>query len=583
MNILGISCWYHDSAAALVQDGRVVGAASEERFTRKKHDEEFPQNAVEYVLRTGGVSVKDLDAVIFYDKPFVKFERLLTTYLGSFPWSLPSFAKAMPVWIAKKLWIKSLIRKELDYNGELLFMEHHQSHAASAFLTSPFEKAAILCADGVGEWATTTFGEGEGNRFRIIREVRFPHSLGLLYSAFTYYLGFKVNSAEYKVMGLAPYGEPKYVDLIMDNLLDLRDDGSFQMNMDYFSYHKGLRMTNGKFDRLFGRPPRQREEDPLEQFHKDMAMSVQKVTEEAILRMARHLHRETGKEDLCMAGGVALNCVANGRLLREGPFRRIYVQPAAGDAGGALGAALFGWYTLLNKPRTPETFYPYTGPEYSDEEIQKHFDEKQAPYRKLSRDELVRETARLLDEEQAVIGWMQGKMEFGPRALGNRSILADPRRPDNRDRVNLKVKFRESFRPFAPIVLEEKAEEWFDLRGHKSPYMLHVCQVHPQKRTIPAVTHVDGSARIQTVSREMNPLVYDVLAEFDRRTGCPLLINTSYNVRSEPIVNSPEDAYRCFMATNIDYLVVGPYLLDKREQPEKNRVGKDWLETFELD
>lgn len=583
MNILGISCWYHDSAAALVQDGRIVGAASEERFTRKKHDEEFPQNAIEYLLHLGNIGIKDVDAVIFYDKPFVKFERLLSTYMATFPWSLPSFVKAMPVWISKKLWIKSLIRKELNYSGEVLFMEHHQSHAASAFLTSPFEDAAILCADGVGEWATTTFGEGSGNQFRIFKEIRFPHSMGLLYSAFTYYLGFKVNSAEYKVMGLAPYGEPKYTKQIYDHLVDLRDDGSFQLNMEYFSYHKGLRMTNHRFDELFGRPARKGEDEPLEQFHKDIAMSVQKVTEDAMLRMARYLHRETGKKNLCMAGGVALNCVSNGRMLREGPFEQIYVQPAAGDAGGALGAALYGWHSLLNKPRTPGDFFPFTGPEYSDDEIQAFLDSKGAPYQKLDRDRLVKETARLLDEEQGVIGWVQGRMEFGPRALGNRSILADPRRPDNRDRVNLKIKFRESFRPFAPIVLEEKAGEWFDLRGHKSPYMLHVCQVLEKRRTIPAVTHVDGSARIQTVSREMNPLVYDVITEFDRRTGCPVLINTSYNVRSEPIVCSPEDAYRCFMATNMDYLVVGSFILDKKTQPEKNRVGKDWIQTFELD
>ncbi len=583
MNILGISCWYHDAAAALVQDGRITGAAGEERFTRKKHDEGFPAQAVGYLLKAGGIQAKDIDAVVFYDKPFVKFERLLSTYVATFPWSLPSFAKAMPVWLGEKLWIKSLIRKKLGYSGEILFMEHHQSHAASAFLTSPFEDAAILCADGVGEWATTTFGEGTGNRFRQFKEIRFPHSLGLLYSAFTYYLGFKVNSAEYKVMGLAPYGEPKYAQTILDRVIDLREDGSFSLNMDYFSYHRGLRMTNRRFDGLFGRPPRKGEDEPLEQFHKDMAMSVQRVTEEAMLRMARYLHRETGKKNLCMAGGVALNCVANGRLLREGPFERIYVQPAAGDAGGALGAALYAWHSLLDKPRNPGLFNPFTGPEYSDAEIQAHLDEKQAAYRKLGRDDLVRETARLLDEEQAVIGWVQGRMEFGPRALGNRSILADPRRPDNRDRVNLKIKFRESFRPFAPIVLEEKAAGWFDLRGHDSPYMLHVCQVNESKRSIPAVTHVDGSARIQTVSRQMNPLVHDLLAEFDRRTGCPVLINTSFNVRSEPIVCSPEDAYRCFMATNMDYLVIGPYLLDKRTQPEKNRVGREWLQTFKLD
>jgi carbamoyltransferase len=578
LNILGISCFYHDSAACLIQDGHVVAAASEERFTRKKHDEDFPHKAVEYCLKAGRIAAKDLDYVGFYDKPVLKFERLISTYLSTFPRGFFSYSKAMPVWLKEKLWIPSMIRKELDYKGKILFTEHHMSHAASAFLVSPFKEAAILTVDGVGEWATASYGVGKDKQIDLFKEIRFPHSLGLLYSAFTYYLGFKVNSAEYKVMGLAPYGEPKYVDQVKQ-LIDIKDDGSFVMDMSYFSYHYGLRMVNGKFSKLFGGPPREGE-SKLDQRHKDIAASVQKVTEEVMLKMAGYLHRETGMENLCLAGGVALNCVANGRVLREGPFKDIFIQPAAGDAGGALGVAAYIYHSVLDNPRIETMEHAYLGPEYSEVEIQAMLKDYAAPAKKLDRSDLVREVAELIDG-QTVIGWFQGRMEFGPRALGSRSIIADARNPKNKDVVNLKIKFRESFRPFAPTVLEERISEYFEI-DRPSPYMLLVAPVREGKRVIPSVTHVDHSARIQSINRSQNSLYYDLIKEFDRRTGVPVIINTSFNVRGEPIVCTPEDAYRCFMRTHMDYLVLGPYLLDKKNQPAFSE-DKDWREEFQLD
>jgi len=578
VNILGISCFYHDSAACLIQDGRLVAAASEERFTRKKHDEGFPKEAIQYCLRAGKIEAKDLDYVGFYDKPFLKFERLLSTYLSTFPRGFLSFSKAMPVWLKEKLWIPQMIRKELNYEGKILFTEHHLSHAASAFLVSPFKESAILTVDGVGEWATASYGVGRDREIDLFKEIRFPHSVGLLYSAFTYYLGFKVNSAEYKVMGLAPYGVPRYVDQVK-RLIDIKDDGSFEMDMRYFSYHHGLRMVNGRFGKLFGGPPRD-PESKLDQRHKDIAASVQKVTEEIMLKMASYLHRETKMENLCLAGGVALNCVANGRILREGPFKDLFVQPAAGDAGGALGVAAYIYHSLLDNPRGEPMEDAYLGPEYTEEEILETLKRYSAPYRRLERDELVREVAALI-EGQTVIGWFQGRMEFGPRALGNRSILADARNPENKDVVNLKIKFRESFRPFAPTVLEERIAEYFEI-DRPSPYMLLVAPVREGKRVIPSVTHVDHSARIQSINRRQNPLYYDMIKEFERRTGVPVIINTSFNVRGEPIVCTPDDAYRCFMRTHMDYLVLGPYLLDKKNQPPL-KEEKDWRKEFQLD
>jgi carbamoyltransferase len=579
VKILGISCFYHDSAAALLTDGNLVAAAHEERFTRKRHDPDVPRHAVRYCLEEGGIGIDDLDYVVFYDKPFVKFERILTTYIATFPRSLPSFAKSIPVWLKEKLWVPRVIHERLGFDGEVLFAEHHQSHAASAFLPSPFEEAAILTCDGVGEWATTTQGIGRGNSFELLKEVRFPHSLGLLYSAFTYYLGFKVNSAEYKVMGAAPYGEPRFVDTILGKLVDLRDDGSFKLDMRYFAYDYGLTMTNARFEQLFGQPRRD-PEAKMESFHWDVAASIQKVTEEIVLRMVRDLHRRTGMRNLCMAGGVALNCVANGRIVREGPFDQLWVQPAAGDAGGALGAALFAHNAILGKPRSFRMDHAFWGPAWSDEAIRRYLDARAVPYRTLPREETIAETARLLDEEQAVVGWFQGRMEWGPRSLGSRSILADARNRDNWQRVNLKIKFRESFRPFAPAVLAERASEWFDI-DRESPYMLLVCPVR-EGRSIPAVTHVDGSARLQTVTRAAHAEFYDLLAAFDRRTGCPVLINTSFNVRGEPIVCSPDDAYLCFMRTNMDVLVLGNQILRKQDQPELHE-DFDWRERFELD
>jgi len=579
VHILGISAFYHDSAAALLRDGVLVAAAHEERFTRKRHDPAMPVQAVRYCLEVAGIEMNDLDYVVFYDKPFVKLERILMTYIATFPRSLPSFAKSVPIWLKEKLWIPRAIGHDLGYRGEVLFAEHHQSHAASAFLPSPFEEAAILTCDGVGEWATTTQGIGRGNSFELSREIRFPHSLGLLYSAFTYYLGFKVNSAEYKVMGAAPYGKPVYVDKIFEELVDLREDGSFRLNMKYFAYDYGLTMTNDRFAALFGHPVRPME-SKMEQFHWDMAASIQKVTEEIVLRMVRDLHTRTGMRNLCMAGGVALNCVANGRIVREGPFEELWVQPAAGDAGGALGAALFAHNAVLGKPRAFRMDHAFWGPEYSDASIRKFLDARKLPYRTLSQSEMIRETARCLHEEQAVVGWLQGRMEWGPRSLGARSILADARNRENWQRVNLKIKFRESFRPFAPAVLAEKASEWFEI-DRESPYMLLVCPVKAG-RDIPAVTHVDNSARLQTVRPEQHPVFHGLLEEFDRQTGCPVLINTSFNVRGEPIVCTPQDAYLCFMRTNMDVLVLGNQILRKEEQPELHE-DIDWRELYELD
>ncbi len=578
MNILGISAFYHDSAACLIQDGRIVAAASEERFTRKKHDHDFPANAVAYCLKAGGIEVKDLDYVGFYDKPLIKFERILYTYMATFPKSFPSFMKAIPLWLHEKLWIPSTIRKKLDYRGPILFADHHESHAASSFLESPYDEAAILTVDGVGEWATATMGRGKGNKFEILREIRFPHSLGLLYSAFTYYLGFKVNSAEYKVMGLAPYGEPRFMKE-MAELIDVRDDGRFKMNMKYFAYDYGLTMTNGKFSQLFGAPPRP-PESTLTQREMDLAASVQKITEEVVLKMCRSLHAETGLDKLCMAGGVALNCVANGKIIKETPFKEVFVQPAAGDAGGAVGVAALIWHSILDNPRNAPMQHSYLGPDYSHDEIRSYLDQNKVPYHLMEYDALIDRTSQLI-EEQNVVGWFQGRMEFGPRALGNRSILADARNAANKDVVNMKIKFRESFRPFAPTVLEERCADWFDL-DQQSPYMLMVAQVRPDKRTIPSVTHVDGSARIQTINRDQNSIYYDLVKRFEARTGCPVIINTSFNVRGEPIVMTPHDAYMCFMRTNMDYLVMERFVLDKKEmQPLQEDV--DWRNLFELD
>ena len=603
MNILGISAFYHDSAACLVQDGVIVAAAQEERFTRKKHDHSFPARAIAYCLQEKHITSGDLDYVAFYDKPFLKFERMLETYLAYAPRGITSFIKSMPLWIKQKLWIKELIQKELGYRGIILFPEHHESHAASAFYPSPFQKAAFLTMDGVGEWTTTSFGVGEDNRITMLADIQFPHSLGLLYSAFTYYTGFKVNSGEYKVMGLAPYGEPIYKDLILNNLIDLKDDGSFAMNMDYFDYGARLTMTNNKFHALFGGPPR-KPESPLTQKEMDLARSIQEVTEEIVLRMVRHVHRQTGQKYLCLAGGVALNCVANGRLLREGPFEDIWIQPAAGDAGGAIGAALSAWHAYLGNPRaaTQDAMRDaYLGPAFTDEEIEYFLQRHDISSVKLNRDELPAIVARLLASEK-VVGWFQGRMEFGPRALGSRSILGDARSPRMQEAMNLKIKFRESFRPFAPSVLEERVSDYFEL-DRASPYMLLVAPVkkewqkpmtaeeqrlfgleklHAIRSTIPAVTHVDYSARVQTVSKGTNPLYHALIAAFEKQTGCPVIINTSFNVRGEPIVCTPEDAYRCFMRTNIDYLVMGSYLLDKTKQTP---LVEDtaWRTTYELD
>ncbi|MBI5428625.1 MAG: carbamoyltransferase [Nitrospinae bacterium] len=604
MNILGISAFYHDSAACLVVDGEIVAAAQEERFTRKKHDQDFPFRAVEYCLKEGGIAAKDLNFVGFYDKPFIKFERILETYLSVAPKGLRSYLKALPPWLKEKLWTRRNIRENLGYGGPVLFAEHHESHAASAFFPSPFEEAVVLTMDGVGEWATASICAGRGNRVEMLKELRFPHSLGLLYSAFTYYLGFKVNSGEYKVMGLAPYGRPQYAHLIRERLLDLRDDGSFRMDLEYFNYVSGLTMTGEKFHALFGGPPR-RPESRLTQREMDIAASLQAVTEEIMLKMARHARQLTGLKNLCLAGGVALNCVGNGKILKEKIFDGIWVQPAAGDAGGALGIALFVWHQVLGKERrvNGKDFMKGAclGPRYGNAGIKEFLDRNKVPYRRLDDRELIRETARRLKDEK-VIGWFQGRMEFGPRALGARSIIGDARSPKMQSVMNLKIKHRESFRPFAPSVLEEKVHEWFDMDS-PSPYMLLVADVREDKKRemteeqkklfgidllnvprsrVPAVTHVDYSARIQTVGREVHPRYHDLIKAFEEETGCPVLINTSFNVRGEPIVCSPEDAYRCFMRTEMDCLVMENFVLDKLDQPPLAE-DSDWKKQFELD
>ena len=611
MYILGISAYYHDSAACLVRDGEVLAAAQEERFTRVKHDHRYPASAVEFCLRRAGITPNELDYVVFYDKPLLKFERLLETYIDYAPSGLRSFLMAMPLWLREKIWIREQVSKEAGFEGKVLFTEHHESHAASAFFPSPFESAAVLTMDGVGEWATSSYGYGKGNELHLLKELHFPHSLGLLYSAFTYYTGFKVNSGEYKVMGLAPYGEPRYVKLILDELVDLREDGSLRLNMKYFNFAAGLTMTNSAFDRLFGGRPRAPEGE-VTQREMDLARSVQEVTEEAMLRMARHVHKETGERNLCLAGGVALNCVGNGRILREGPFERVWIQPAAGDAGGSLGAALSVWHQYLGRERKVEDVCrggsdgmrgSYLGPEFSNDEIEESLVTLGARYRRVPHDELAEWVARLLAEGK-VAGWFQGRMEFGPRALGARSILGDPRSPRMQSQMNLKIKFRESFRPFAPSVLRERVADYFELETD-SPYMLLVAPVRAELRrdvtedegrlfgierlnvprsTIPAVTHVDYSARVQTVRREESPAYYDLLAAFERRTGCAVLVNTSFNVRGEPIVCTPAQAFACFMRTEMDCLVVGDFLLLKSEQG-RNAFSEDhsWQEEFQLD
>ena len=611
MIILGVSSFYHDSAAAIIKNENLIAAAQEERFTRIKHDAGFPINAINYCLEAANCSLNEIDYVAFYDKPFLKFERLLETYLSFAPRGFISFKAAMPIWLREKLFQKDLLRKEFqkfdknfDWKNKLLFSEHHQSHAASAFYPSPFQEALILTMDGVGEWATTTVAHGSGNSLNIERELHFPHSLGLLYSAFTYFTGFKVNSGEYKVMGLAPYGEPKYKNLILDELMDLKEDGTFRLNQKYFDYCTGLRMTNNNFDKLFGFTPRDPEE-LLNQDHMDLASSIQSVTEEVVLRIAKSLAKETKQNNLCLAGGVALNCVANGKLLKEGYFDNIWVQPASGDAGGAVGAALTAYYHHQNNIRTIEPnsdrmFGSYLGPKFNNDEVETSLKSLGANYKKLSDDEIVSHTARSLSEGKA-IGWFQGRMEFGPRALGNRSILGDARSPDMQKVLNLKVKYRESFRPFAPSILVEDVAEWFQLQT-SSPYMLIVANVVEKKQIkmsseesnlfgidklniarsqIPAVTHVDYSARIQTVDRKQNPKYHALLSKFKDITGCPVVANTSFNVRGEPIVCTPEDAFRCFMGTELDLLVIENFILQKDEQDPNLKL--DYKNEFELD
>ncbi|MCA9756832.1 MAG: carbamoyltransferase [Candidatus Eisenbacteria bacterium] len=643
MNILGISAFYHDSAACLIQDGEIVAAAQEERFTRKKHDFGFPSHAAEYCLGAGGIQTDDLDLVAFYDKPLLKFDRLLETYFAYAPRGFTSFLQAMPIWTRQKLFLADLIKKGLDYHGKIIYPEHHESHAASAFFPSPFEEAAFLTTDGVGEWTTTSYGVGKGNRVEILGDIQFPHSLGMLYSAFTYYTGFRVNSGEYKVMGLAPYGEPKYVDTILEHLMDVKEDGSFRLDMKYFDYCTGMKMTNGEFDRLFGGPAR-KPESQLTQREMDLAASVQIVTEIVMMKMARHVRKVTGQRNLCLAGGVALNCVANGKILREEIFDDIWIQPAAGDAGGALGCALSAWHHYLENPRIP---FPkggptpagtrravgvgaeaapsssagvptaassggrttphdrqrgsYLGPEFSDAQIQQFLDQVGAKYERLGDDEVIERTADILAAEN-VVGWFQGRMEFGPRALGNRSIIGDSRSRTMQTTMNLKIKFRESFRPFAPSVLEESISDWFEI-DRPSPYMLLVADVKEDHRlplpagtetlfgidklkvvrsTVPSITHVDYSARIQSVSKDTNPRYHALISAFHERTGCPVIVNTSFNVRGEPIVCSPKDAYTCFMRTDMDYLVLGNYVLAKPDQPPL-RDDIDWKTEFQLD
>ena len=611
MRVLGISAFYHDSAAALVEDGRIAAAAQEERFTRKKHDASFPAHAIRYCLDQAGIGIADIDQVAFYDKPFLKFERLLETYLAFAPKGFRSFQMAIPVWLREKLFQKDLLRKQFkdfepdfDWKNKLLFAEHHQSHAASAFFASPFEEAVVLTMDGVGEWATTSVGIGRGDKLEMVKEIHFPHSLGLLYSAFTYYTGFKVNSGEYKVMGLAPYGEPRYADTILENLLDLKEDGSFRLDQSYFNYCTGLTMTNGRFDALFGGPPRKPEER-LTQRHMDLAASIQSVTETVVLQITRALARETQTGNLCLAGGVALNCVANGKVLRDGRFENVWIQPAAGDAGGALGAALSAYHGFLAQPRKTNgggdaMQGSYLGPRFGQDEVERRLSAAGAEFTRLDDEDLLDAIVEALTAEKAV-GWFQGRMEFGPRALGGRSILGDPRSPRMQKTLNLKVKYRESFRPFAPSVRREDVAEWFELNGD-SPYMLIVADVLEGRRRamtaeeealfgidklnvprsdIPAVTHVDYSARVQTVHRETHPRYHALLTRFKERTDCPVLVNTSFNVRGEPIVCTPEDAFRCFMGTEIEVLAVENCLLRKEDQDPNLKL--DYKDAFELD
>lgn len=604
MYILGISCFYHDSAACIVRDGDILAAAQEERFSRKKHDPRFPRNAITYCLSEAGIAVRDLDCIVYYDKPFLTFERLLLSYLTVAPRGLQSWLEAMPLWLGQKLHLPKVVKNETGYEGPVLFTEHHEAHAASAFYPSPFAEAAILTVDGVGEWATASYGFGKDTEITLLKELHFPDSLGLLYSAFTYFTGFKVNSGEYKLMGLAPYGNPRYKDLILSKLVDLKEDGSIRLDLSYFDFLGGLRMTNRRFAKLFGGPPRKPETEitPREM---DIAASIQAVTEEALLKMANHVYRETGQENLCLAGGVALNCVANGRILRQAPFRNIWIQPAAGDAGGALGAALSVWHRYWENPRgklggDDKQKGSYLGPSFSNEEVKRFLTNRGYPYRELDSGQRARRIAGLIAEGK-IVGYMAGRMEYGPRALGARSILGDPRREDTQRVMNLKIKFRESFRPFAPSVLEEKASEYFDL-DRASPYMLLVAGVRDERRLaqpsgegmsmlerleakrsdLPAITHLDYSARLQTVGQEQKPDYHAVIQEFEELTGCAVIVNTSFNVRGEPIICNPEDAYRCFMRTEMDVLVIEDCILYKKEQPPWTET-QDWRHGLELD
>ena len=605
MNILGISAFYHDSAACIIKDGELIAAAQEERFTRKKHDHSFPLNAIQYCLETAKINGVDLDYVAFYDKPILKFERILETYLSYAPIGIRSFLKAMPLWIKKKIWIKEIIKSELNYSGKIVFPEHHESHAASAFFLSPFQQAAFITMDGVGEWSTTSFGIGKGNKIEIMADIQFPHSLGLLYSAFTYYTGFRVNSGEYKVMGLAPYGEPKYKDLIYQYLIDVKEDGSFKMNMDYFNYCVGLTMTNSKFHTLFGAPPR-KPESKITQKEMDLARSVQEVTEEIVIKVAKHIKKETKMKFLCLAGGVALNCVINGKILRSGIFDDIWIQPAAGDAGGAMGCAFFTYYHYLENQRIADNKSDfmkgaYLGPEFKNDSIKSFLIKNEYPYQKLSDPELPEKIADLISNTK-VIGWFQGRMEFGPRALGSRTIIGDARSSTMQKTMNLKIKYRESFRPFAPSVRAENISDYFEI-DRESPYMLLVANVQKSKQVeisaeqnsyfgleklnlvrsvVPAITHVDFSARIQSVNYRTNPRYHQMITKFNDKYGCPVIVNTSFNVRGEPIVCTPKDAYLCFMRTEMDYLILNNYLLTKSEQKPLDD-DTDWMSEFELD
>ncbi|QNJ10261.1 carbamoyltransferase [Synechococcus sp. M16.1] len=610
--ILGISAYYHDSAAAVLVDGNIISAAQEERFSRRKHDPRFPEQAIRFCLDQAGLSISDLDAVTYYEKPLLTFERLLETYIGASPRGGRSFVAAMQTWLKEKLFLKRTIQQKLQTMAgdgqaipQLLFSEHHLSHAAAAFFPSPFASSAVLCMDGVGEWATTSAWMGTGNEIKPIWELSFPHSLGLLYSAFTFYCGFKVNSGEYKLMGLAPYGEPKYVETIKNNLIDIKNDGTFRLNLKFFKFHRGFRMTSQRFHALFGQPPRDPESD-LKPFHMDLAASIQVVTEDIVLALARSLHEETGAKNLCLAGGVALNCVANGRLLREGPFDNIWIQPASGDAGSALGAALVTWHQHFNQTRTPNSrdamHGTYLGPAFSNQDICSYLESQNIPFQSQNDEQLFNSVATLLDEGK-VVGWFNGRMEFGPRSLGARSILGDPRNQDMQSVMNLKIKYRESFRPFAPAVLADHVQNQFEL-DQSSPYMLIVAPVKKElctpmtqeqdqlfgidklnvpRSSLPAVTHVDYSARVQTVHAETNPRFHGLLSAFHARTGCPTLVNTSFNVRGEPIVCTPEDAYRCFMRTEMDVLVLENQILLKEEQPKASQSDKTWMQNFELD